>query len=125
MNRLAADYLERTTRLRQYAQKFVPVAVLSELSAITPPHIRLLNLRMETGQHDARQARFLVVDGFIKGEGINFETHLSSYLFRIRNSPLFADTTIQTSNTVNFESEGQVLRFVININLKQVAHERT
>ena len=125
INRMAADYLKRASVLRGYAQKFVPVAVLSELSAITPPNIRLLNVRLEMEGSEANQTRFVVVEGFIKGDDISFETHLSSYLFRIRNSPLFGDTAIQNSKTVDFESEGQVLRFVININLKQVTHERT
>ena len=125
INRMAADYLKRTSTLRGYAQKFTPVAVLAELSAITPPNIRLLNVRLEMDRPETKQARFLVLEGFIKEDKISFETHLSSYLFRIRSSPLFGDTAIQDSKTVDFESEGQVLRFVIHVNLKQVTHERT
>jgi Tfp pilus assembly PilM family ATPase len=125
INRMSADYLERVTTWRGWAQKFLPAAVLGELSAITPPTVRLLNVRLKMDRPEANQNGSLVLEGFIKGNDPGFETHLSSYLFRIRNSPLFGQTTIQSSETVHFESEGQVMRFVIDVNLKQVAHERT
>jgi Tfp pilus assembly PilM family ATPase len=126
INQMSADYLERVSTWRAWTRKFLPAAVLSELSAITPPSVRLLNVRLEMDRPEVDQNRFLVLEGIIKGNNLmSFETHLSSYLFRIRNSPLFGHTTIQSSETVHFESEGQVMRFVINVNLKQVPHEQT
>jgi Tfp pilus assembly PilM family ATPase len=125
INQMAADYRERVATWRSYPPKFLPAAVLSELSAITPPVVQLLNMRLEMNRPEVGQSRFLVLEGIITGEASSFETQLSSYLFRLRNSPLFAETTIESSETVPFESEGQVMRFVINVNLKQVPHEQT
>ncbi len=121
---MGARFNENSRVLRDYSKKLVPLAALSEITAITPDNVKLLNVRMDMGQASDRRgdgkSRMMVVDGFIRGEEIQFETYLSSYLFRIRNSPLFVDTVIHRSSEEDFGAEGQVLRFVINVNLKQV-----
>lgn len=121
---LSGRFQEHSSVLRDYSRKFVPAAVMSELTAITPDNVQLLNVRMDMGAAGGSgagvQNSMMVVDGFIKGDDALFETYLSSYLFRIRSSPLFRDTVIHKSSAENFGSEGQVLRFIININLRQV-----
>ncbi|MFW5731537.1 MAG: hypothetical protein ACOCV7_07785 [Desulfonatronovibrionaceae bacterium] len=121
---LAGRFQEHSSILRDYSRKFIPAAAMSELTAITPNNVQLLNVRMDIGTSGAAgaevQNRMMVVDGFIKGDEVLFETYLSSYLFKIRNSPLFGDTVIHKSSAESFGSEGQVLRFIINVNLRQV-----
>lgn len=124
INLLAGEYMQKSSALREYTRKFIPVAVMSELTSITPANIRLLNVRLDMGPPGTRQARLLVVEGFITGENINFQTHLSSYLFRLSSSPMFGNTVIHRSDTEEFRTEGQVLKFVINVNLRQVSDEQ-
>ena len=120
ISQMDQDYTKRAAELREYVRRFVPMAVMSELSAATPANIQLLDVRLDMEKPGAKEARFMVVEGIIRGEGISFETHLSSYLFRIRSSPLFGDSVIQKTSDEEFGKEGKVLRFVINVNLEQV-----
>ncbi len=121
---MGARFNENSQVLRDYSQKLVPLAALSEITAITPDNVKLLRVRMDVRQAGAgsagRQPGIMVLDGFIRGEENLFETYLSSFILRIRNSPLFLDTVIHRSSAEEFGPEGQVLRFVINVNLKQV-----
>ncbi len=124
INETAGQLHKEAAALRNYSRKFVPVAVISELTSSTPVNVRLLNVRLDMGRSgdgaSAGRNRTVVVDGIIRGEESLFETYLASYLLRIRSSPLFADTVIHKSETEEFGSEGRVLRFIININLEQV-----
>ncbi len=120
----AGEYVKKISLLRDYTSRLVPVSVISELSAITPANIRLLSVRLDMGRPEAKTAGLAVVEGFVSGENIGYETHLSSYLFGLRNSPIFEDTVIHSSGFEELEGKGRVLRFVINVNLKQAGDEK-
>lgn len=115
------DNLEQESEvLKSYSRKFVPVAAMRELSAVTPDNIRLLNVRMEMdGSRDPRDG-VLVVEGFIRGEEFRFETFLSSYLHRLRASPLFRGTELSHREAESVGAQEKVLRFVINVDFEQV-----
>jgi Tfp pilus assembly PilM family ATPase len=121
---LAGKYVKKNSLLRDYTRRLVSVSVISELSAITPANIRLLNVRLDMGRPEAKTLGLVVVEGFVSGENISFETYLSSYLFGLRNSPIFEDTVIHSSGFEELEGAGRVLRFVVNVNLKQAGDEK-
>jgi len=66
-------------------------------------------------------ARTLEIDGLVLGERSMLEGYLSSYVLKLKGSPLFKEATVQKSvvevipqNT----AEGEVLHFVLNIKLQ-------
>jgi Tfp pilus assembly PilM family ATPase len=120
----AGEYVKKNSLLRDYTRRLISASVMSELSANTPGNIRLLSVRLDMGRPEAKAAGLAVVEGFVSGENIGFETYLSSYLFGLRNSPLFEDTVIHSSGFEELEGKGRVLRFVINVTLKQAGDEK-
>jgi hypothetical protein len=66
-------------------------------------------------------ARILEIEGLVLGERSMLEGYLSSYVLKLKGSPLFKETTVQRSvvevipqNT----AEGEVLHFVLNVKLQ-------
>ncbi len=104
------------------AQRLQAVALIGEIGRITPDDFRLLEMILEldsqTDEDERRQN--LIVEGFIRGEGDNFETRMTSYLVDLRNSPLFRSAHIHRSSRGTLEEEGEVFRFVLNIDPERI-----
>ncbi|MFW5937001.1 MAG: PilN domain-containing protein, partial [Desulfosalsimonas sp.] len=122
--RLAAELEGKKDELRTYSRKLRPVAVFKELNQLTPQHIELLNIQMDTeaggNKNGKDKAGTLMVEGFIRSDPSLFETHLTGYLLRLRRSPLFRDSSIRKSSQDTLNTGDNVFRFTINLDLAQV-----
>jgi hypothetical protein len=108
------------------------MAVLGELSALTPTHIRLINLKADFGTILPDQATDkaketqkepvggkmgnLVVDGVIFGNRRTLESSLAGYIVNLQASPLFQQISIQ-KNSVERIKKRDILRFTINMKI--------
>ena len=117
---LVAQIQKENSGLQNYSQELLPVAAMRDIISATPESIRLFNVRMAAGKPGSEQDVTLVLNGYITGKEKRLQTSLASYLYRLRNSPLFKQTEIQQSSTQNLDALGQILSFVINVNLEQV-----
>ena len=102
----------------QMVRRYAPLALLAELSSITPTHIRLLDVSMvlESGstEHSDQKPGGVVIEGIIFGEPSFFETALTSYLLRLKNSPVFKKPNVQ-SKLIEYYDEQEVMRFTTRL----------
>lgn len=106
--------------LQQIVQRYVPVAVVSELSKITPSNIRLINVNAEFNEmktdDSTSSLNKLAIDGIVFGDAANFEAALTSYILRLKNSPLF-DKPAMHMKQIEFYQSSEVLRFKAMLNI--------
>ncbi|RQD63137.1 MAG: hypothetical protein D5R98_05435 [Desulfonatronovibrio sp. MSAO_Bac4] len=120
---LAKEYQDNTELVREYSRKLLPAAIVSEINALIPNNIQLINLRIDFGKPTIQETEghsgVLFIEGIVMGDEVLYETYLSSLVFRLKRSPLFGDTVIHKSSIEDFGAEGRVLRFVINVELEK------
>ncbi len=84
--------LKRHT-LMEYSKRYRGVAVIGELSRMTPSNIRLLNIKANLkgifGDVDEKKGKTLMVEGLIFGESQTLQSSLAAYLVRLEGSPIF------------------------------------
>lgn len=131
ITQLASQVIARQRLLKAKAEKYLSLAVLSELAALTPDTIRLLNLTADFGELPAATAgeaapgqiksisRSLVLEGIVEGDALSAETSLAHYLIRLGASPLFVDPTVHQSTLEISQEVGQILHFILRMGLGQ------
>ncbi|MDX1708720.1 MAG: pilus assembly protein PilM, partial [Desulfobacterales bacterium] len=112
-------------------QKYLNLAVISEVVDLTPPNVRLLSISTQLGplqkkappQDDKKKKtaappppKFLVLEGIVQGDRLTLESTLAGYLMELKNSPLFDQPDISTKS-FEFSGNNQVLRFKAQLNL--------
>jgi len=112
--------------VREIADKYFSVAVISEITDLTPFNVRLLSISTqmnnrpgkkkapETG--NAKEKGALILEGIVQGNPLVLESTLTGYLMELRNSPLFDQPTISKKTFERFENK-QGLRFMARLKL--------
>jgi Tfp pilus assembly PilM family ATPase len=135
---IATKVKEEQKITRSYSERYIGMAVISELSALTPSHIRLLQMRTDLAAvpalknpegaskkepvkgGDTVRARYLEIEGIVLGERGKLETLLSSYVLKLQSSPLFRETKVQKSNVESYymnRGQNEVLRFNLMVKM--------
>ncbi len=137
---MAAKDREERRLKKEYGERYLGMAVLSELSALTPENVRFLKIKTSLGKPEGKAApaakgaeksaaaakqaeaaaKTLEIDGIVTGERSMLEGYLSSYVLRLKGSPLVKEATVQKSVVEALQqnkAEGEVLHFVLNIKL--------
>ncbi len=102
---------KRQQALKDVGTRYKAVAVINEVSRLTPDNIRLLNLGIDfapTAQ--GKPKRVLKLEGVIFGDRLTFESTLAEYLVKLEGSPLLNDFTIE-KRAFSYVDENEVLRF--------------
>lgn len=120
-----ADNIQKNRAISQsVAARYHNMAILGEISAITPREIKLIRLEMgpagvaaiaaaDKPKTQAAQKSEIMIEGIIQGEPGNVESLLTGYTFKLDSSPLFEGITVQKSNIVPFIGK-QALQFVVS-----------
>jgi hypothetical protein len=109
------------------------MAVIGELSALTPAHIQLMNLKADFGAAAEEKAGAppkeapkgqtapaggeagqLSVEGVILGNPRSLELSLAEYVMRLQDSPIFRQVSLQR-NSIERVGKRDVLKFTINL----------
>jgi Tfp pilus assembly PilM family ATPase len=128
---LAARVKNQQSILKEKASEYVGIAVLSELSALTPPNIRLISITADLGLTQPEPqtkgtgtpgqsksvARSLVIDGIVRGDSQTFEASLARFLMRLGSSPIFINPTIHSTVLETYQEVGEVFHFVLKMGL--------
>jgi len=105
------DYLELSRRYRG-------MALIGELSALTPESVRLTGLSAdlaEKSKGDAVKAENTsVVEGIINGNENMLQTLLASYVLKLRSSPMFSEVNVSASK-IESSKQGAFLTFALNL----------
>jgi type IV pilus assembly protein PilM len=116
---------------KTYSEKYLGLAVISELSSLTPGNIRLINLKAELGGANSGEdlqgkdlkksgknevKRNLELEGLVLGDNNSLESSLAGYIMKLKESPMFRQISLQ-KNTIEPFRKDNVLHFVIEIAL--------
>jgi type IV pilus assembly protein PilM len=120
---------ETQTKLREVSEigeKYFSVAVISEITDLTPVNVRLLSISTQVNNQpgkkkvpatgNAKEKGTLILDGIVQGNRLALESTLAGYLMELRNSPLFDQPTISKKSFERFENK-EGLRFTARLKL--------
>jgi hypothetical protein len=126
---IAAKVKSEQLILRGEAEELLGIAVLSELSALTPDNIRLVSITADLGRvpeapgkdgnsgQKKNVPKSLVIDGIVQGDSQTVEASLARYLMRLGSSPVFVNPAVHSSNLEAYQEVGEVLHFVLKMGL--------
>jgi Tfp pilus assembly PilM family ATPase len=122
--KLLGEAKQKNDSIRIFTRKYETMAAIGELSSLTPPNIKLLNLSLSlgvpedatAGQND--QQSNLVIDGMVLGDPVSFESTLTGYLIKLQNSVLYENVEVRKREVEEFNPEGEVYRFILNAKMK-------
>jgi len=115
---------EKNLAIKNIGNDYYGVAVLGELTNLTPDNIRLLKISANLGgapgdaKLDQKEngKRTLMVDGVIRGNRLTLESSLAEYLMALKNSPLFDQPMINKRSIEQLNNE-TVMRFTAQLDL--------
>ncbi len=112
------------SQIKQIGQKYFGLAVISELTQLTPPSVRLISIsttlagapgkQKETNK--GSQPKTLVLDGIINGERLILEPKLAGFLMELKNSPMFDEPKLSKKSFERYKGK-DVLRFTARLKL--------
>lgn len=106
--------------LTAITQRYMPMAVVSELSKITPSNIRLLNIEATLGQAGdqsiGEDLNTILLEGVVFGAAKTFETALTSYMLSLKKSPIFRKPNVKNRQIEYYDSQ-QVMRFSASLEI--------
>lgn len=103
--------------IKGVGHRYKPVAVINEISRLTPPHVRLLSLSLDmkpaVGNPSPRLVR---IEGVVFGDRLTYESLLAEFLVKLQTSPLLNNFSIQ-QRAFAFVEEKEVLRFTAQMEI--------
>ena len=124
--RLVNETQANRRQVREIAEKYFSVAVISEITNLTPVNVRLLSLSTQVNNQPgketvpakgkAKEKGTLILDGIVQGDRLILESSLAGYLMELRNSPLFDQPTISNKTFERFGNK-EGLRFTARLKL--------
>jgi hypothetical protein len=113
--------------LGDIGEKYFGIAVINEITDLTPSSVRLLSISTQLSEPPGKKAvkkekkkegakRTLVIDGVVRGDRLVLESTLAGYLMELKNSPMFDRPTIRQKSLELYEDK-EVLRFTARLNL--------
>jgi type IV pilus assembly protein PilM len=118
--KLLDQYRVKRQSVMGLSKTYLDLAIISEISNLTPANIRLLSMAADLGglptQKNESSKKILVLDGIIIGDRLNLESRLAEYLMELKNSPLFNQLAINRKSFEFYENR-EVLRFTAVLNL--------
>jgi type IV pilus assembly protein PilM len=130
VSQIAASAEKREQVYREYSDRYLGMAVISELSLLTPENIRFINLRAHVGivpsgkgsatdlkkETPKEEFRHVVIEGVVLGDRRTLESSLAGYIMKLEASPIFRQVSIRKNSIEPFK-KAEVLYFVIDMQI--------
>ena len=130
VSQLAASVSKREHVYREYSDRYLGMAVVSELSLLTPANVRLINLRAHVGivpsgkgsvkelkkETAKEELKHVVIEGVVLGDRRTLESSLAGYIMKLEASPMFRQVIVQKNSIEPFK-KAEVLYFVIDMQI--------
>ena len=118
--KLVDDIQSKNQEILQISHNFFGLAIISEITDLTPANVRLLSLSAQLGDDPAKKksekSRDLILSGVVRGDRLTLESTLAGYLMELKNSPLFDKPTINKKSFERYEGV-EVLKFTARLKL--------
>ncbi len=124
IKQMVSDAQKRQDIFLAYGKKYLGLAVINELSTITPGNIRIINLKtflgevLPAGKNKKKKSteRSLVIDGIVQGEHHTLEAAFLEYIVNLRTSHIFSQIDVESRNFASSKI-GVVYNFTIKIRI--------
>jgi len=111
-------------QIQEIGQKYFGLAVISELTQLTPSSVRLISISTtlagapgrQKGNNKESEPKTLVLDGIISGDRLILEPKLAGYLMELKNSPMFDEPKLSKKSFERYKDD-DVLRFTARLKL--------
>jgi len=117
---MVPKYIRKQKDLKKYSMKYLGMAIIKDVSMITPSNIHLLSITANFGgiiEHKGKDIpKILEVDGIIVDNRELLESSLAGYLIKLKDSSLFNQLSI-IKNDIEVYEEREALHFILNIQL--------
>ncbi len=116
----------------EYRKKYLPMAVISELTSLIPENIRLINLKADLGSLEPgkellknnhnnklskeKAEKNLTLEGLVLGDEYTLESSLAALIMKLDESPMFGQISIK-QNSIKPLKENKVLHFMIEMEI--------
>ena len=124
--RLLDQHKAKNQAVVELSKTYLDLAVVSEITNLTPANIRLLSIIADFGKLGSgkdkrpnpkkiqKSNKIIILDGIIQGERLNLESILAGYLMELNNSPLFDQPSINRKSFEIYEKR-EVLHFTAQL----------
>ncbi len=117
---LASRTQDKRKSLKELGEKYKSIAVINEISSITPTEIRLLSIRADMGEKPDDGAKppkqQLEMEGVVMGDRLTFDSILAGYIVRLKSSPMFQTPSVE-NKSYKFLDNQEVLIFRAKLDL--------
>ncbi len=130
--KLVGENQANRRQIKEIGQKYFGVAVISEITQLTPSSVRLISISTKLGGAPNKKAgkktskkkgkknvspnKTLVLDGIVQGDRLILESTLAGYLMELKNSPIFDQPKISKKSFERYKDK-DVLRFTARLKL--------
>ena len=123
--KMVAKVQRKTDTLDAISKRYLGMAVISEISELTPSNISLISIIAEFGRPFAYNQeekeskdknKLLNIEGVIFGDRMKLETSLADYIVKLKSSPMFDRPVIKKRSFAFFEDK-EVLKFTVQLDL--------
>ncbi len=123
--KMVAKVQRKTDTLDAISKRYLGMAVISEISELTPSNISLFSITAEFGRPIAYNQeekeskdknKLLNIEGVIFGDRMKLETSLADYIVKLKSSPIFGQPVIKKRSFKFFEDK-EVLQFTVQLDL--------
>ena len=110
--------------IKEVGQKYFGLAVISEITQLTPSSIQLISISTtladtpveQKGKPKKSLPKTLVLDGIVSGDRLILEPNLAGYLMELKNSPMFDEPKLSKKAFERYKDK-DVLRFTARLKL--------
>ena len=114
---LLVQVKSKQAKLRQVGKRYQGMAVINEITRLTPDDIRLLTVDIHLGTvGKSKGTSKLILEGVVFGDRRSPESALAEYLVKLEKSPIFSSFSIKRRAFVEIE-EREVLRFTAHLRI--------
>jgi hypothetical protein len=112
------------SQIKEIGQKYFGLAVISELTQLTPSSVRLISISTTLAGVPGKQkennkglkSKTVVLDGIISGDRLILEPKLTGFLMELKNSPIFDEPKLSKKSFERYKDK-EVLRFTARLKL--------
>jgi len=126
VSQIVANYRSEYQISKEYSERYLGLAIVSEISSLTPQNIRLLSLKTNlgappSGKEPAKETKKdelknVLLEGVILGDRRSMESSLAGYIMKLDASPMFHRISIKKNSIEPFK-KNEALHFIIDLKI--------
>ena len=123
---MAAQAGRKNELLKNYSDKYLGMAVIGEISGITPSTIRIISITADLGLPRSyyfsdggkikKQNKNITINGIVSGDRMAQDASLTGYLLNLKKTPIFTKPVVK-KKTFEFFDNKEVLHFIVQFKL--------